>query len=182
MNTSKTIIFVIFCLIGSSFQQSSMEEKIEKQLETEPVPVQTTPAIPTSSKPKISELETVQSKAKIAQIQPVPVFFQAESVPVQPVIAPVGPYVIQQQTITNTGETIIENLIGGVLFDCRTRPTGHWRDSNYCDIFHACVFGSQKKSYACPFVGERTYFDEVTRRCEFVRSNPQACLNSIFYH
>lgn len=71
---------------------------------------------------------------------------------------------IQQPTITNTGETIIENLVGGIPFDCRGRPSGHWRDGRFCDIFHACVFGMQRKTYACPFVGERTYFDEITRR------------------
>lgn len=101
------------------------------------------------------------------------------SVPIQ---IPAGPYLIQQQTITSSGETIIENLIGGIPFDCSTRPTGHWRDSIYCDIFHACVFGQQKKTYSCPFVGEHTYFDDYTHKCEFVRANPSGCSSNAFLH
>jgi hypothetical protein len=81
-----------------------------------------------------------------------------------PSILPQGAYPIHQPTITNTGETIIENLVGGIPFDCRGRSTGHWRDNKYCDIFHACVYGIQRKTYVCPYVGERTYFDETTRR------------------
>lgn len=81
-----------------------------------------------------------------------------------PVLPPGAVYPIQQPTITNTGETIIENLIGGIPFDCRGKPTGHWRDHRFCDVFHACVFGIQRKTYSCPFVGERTYFDEISRR------------------
>lgn len=93
-----------------------------------------------------------------------------------------GPYIIRQQTYSITGELIIENLIGGVPFDCSYKPTGHWRDGKYCDIFHACVFGQQRKSYACPFVGERTYFDQVSKKCEFARLNPFSCSsNSYFY-
>ncbi|RNA07284.1 hypothetical protein BpHYR1_033790 [Brachionus plicatilis] len=95
---------------------------------------------------------------------------------------PSNPYRIQQHTITNTGESIIENLVGGIDFDCSTRPTGHWRDSNYCDIFHACVFGHQKKTYSCPYVGEYTYFDDLTHKCEFLRANPSACRSKIFFH
>ena len=76
-----------------------------------------------------------------------------------------GGFPIQQPTITNTGETIIETLVGGIPFDCSGRPSGHWRDGKFCDIFHACVFGYQRKTYACPFsYGERTYFSEITRR------------------
>jgi hypothetical protein len=81
-----------------------------------------------------------------------------------PSILPQGAYPIHQPTITNTGETIIENLVGGISFDCRGRTTGHWRDGKYCDIFHACVFGIQRKTYVCPYVGERTYYDEQSRR------------------
>lgn len=108
---------------------------------------------------------------------PVPIFFKPA-----PLSPEYRPYIIQQQTYTNTGELIIENLIGGVPFDCTYKPTGHWRDGQYCDIFHACVFGQQRKSYACPFVGERTYFDEVSRRCEFARLNPNACASNLFYY
>ncbi|CAF0988220.1 unnamed protein product [Brachionus calyciflorus] len=92
-----------------------------------------------------------------------------------------GPFPIQQQTITNTGEKIVENLIGGIQFDCATRPTGHWRDGKFCDIFHACVHGQQRKTYVCPIVGERTYFDEVTKRCEFLNQNQSACTTNSFY-
>ena len=94
---------------------------------------------------------------------------------------PSGPYPIQQPTITNTGETIMENLLAGLPFNCVGLPTGHHRDSKYCNIFHACVYGQQRKTYLCPFVGEHTYFDEVTRRCEFVRNNPSVCASSVFY-
>lgn len=99
-----------------------------------------------------------------------------------PSILPQGAYPIHQPTITNTGETIIENLVGGISFDCRGRSTGHWRDTKYCDIFHACVFGIQRKTYVCPYVGERTYFDETTRRCEFVYRNPHGCGSNSYYH
>lgn len=99
-----------------------------------------------------------------------------------PSILPQGAYPIHQPTITNTGETIIENLVGGIPFDCRGRSTGHWRDNKYCDIFHACVYGIQRKTYVCPYVGERTYFDETTRRCEFVYRNPHGCGSNSYYH
>ena len=92
---------------------------------------------------------------------------------IQPV--PVGAFPIQQPVVSTQGEIIIENTIGGIPFDCRGRPTGHWRDTRFCDIFHACVHGYQRKTYACPIVGERTYFDEVTKRCEFVSRNPLVC-------
>ncbi len=87
----------------------------------------------------------------------------------------VAPFPIQTPVLSWTGEVIIENTIGGIPFDCRFRPTGHWRDSYFCDIFHACVHGQQRKTYACPIVGERTYFDEITQRCEFVHLNPAIC-------
>lgn len=99
-----------------------------------------------------------------------------------PVLPPGAVYPIQQPTITNTGETIIENLIGGIPFDCRGKPTGHWRDHRFCDVFHACVFGIQRKTYSCPFVGERTYFDEISRRCEFVNKGQGGCSINAYYH
>ena len=77
---------------------------------------------------------------------------------------------------------IIENLIGGVTYSCDGKPTGHFRDSHFCDVFHACVFGQQQKTYACPFVGEAQYFDEESRKCEFVRSNPEGCTSKVFFH
>lgn len=93
-----------------------------------------------------------------------------------------GPFAIQQPAIGATGEIIIENLVGGIPYNCIGRPSGHYRDNRFADIFHACVHGSQRKTYACPIVGERTYFDEVTRRCEFVNRNPNCCVNVSFYH
>jgi hypothetical protein len=99
-----------------------------------------------------------------------------------PAPLPYGAYPIQQPTITNTGETIIENLVGGIPFDCHGKPTGHYRDYKYCDIFHACVYGSQRKTYSCPYVGERTFFDEYTKRCEFVYKNPSGCGMNNYYH
>ena len=51
-----------------------------------------------------------------------------------------------------------------VPFDCKGRIDGHWRDGRYCDIFHACLSGEQKRSYGCNQVGERFYFDDVTQK------------------
>ena len=93
---------------------------------------------------------------------------------------PVGAYPIQQPVVSSQGDIIIENTIGGIPFDCRGRPTGHWRDTRFCDIFHACVHGYHRKTYACPIVGERTYFDEITKRCEFVSRNPAGCAVNVF--
>lgn len=114
---------------------------------------------------------------------PVPVPAPAPVViPAHPVVVQAGPFPIQAPTITNNGETIIETLVGGVPFNCIGRPTGHYRDSHFCDVFHACVYGQQRKTYACPFVGEAQYFDEITRKCEFVRNNPLGCASNAFYH
>ncbi|RNA07723.1 hypothetical protein BpHYR1_031204 [Brachionus plicatilis] len=88
------------------------------------------------------------------------------------------PYPIQQKTMTPSGEIIIENLIGGLRFNCINKPTGHFRDTFFCDVFHACVHGQQRKTYACPFVGELVFFDDRSRRCEFVRNNAYGCLNN----
>ncbi|CAF1002984.1 unnamed protein product [Brachionus calyciflorus] len=73
---------------------------------------------------------------------------------------PYNPFPIQQKTQTSSGEVIIENLIGGLPFNCLNKPTGHFRDSFFCDVFHACVYGQQRKTYSCPFVGELVYFDD----------------------
>jgi hypothetical protein len=51
-----------------------------------------------------------------------------------------------------------------VPFDCKGRLDGHWRDIRYCDVFHACIAGEQKRSYACYQVGERFYFDDVSQK------------------
>jgi hypothetical protein len=86
-----------------------------------------------------------------------------------------GPFPIQKPVLSYTGEVIIENTVGGIQFDCRGLPTGHWRDPSFCDVFHACVHGYHRKTYTCPIVGLRTYFDEVTQKCEFVHINPTGC-------
>lgn len=66
---------------------------------------------------------------------------------------------------STTKEPIIaENLLNGIKFDCSNKPTGPNRDSKYCDIYHACVFGKQLKTYSCPHIGERFYFDEKSQR------------------
>jgi len=51
-----------------------------------------------------------------------------------------------------------------VPFDCRTRIDGHWRDAKFCDVFHACLSGVQKRSYRCTQLGERFYFDDATQK------------------
>ncbi len=51
-----------------------------------------------------------------------------------------------------------------VPFDCKGRIDGHWRDVRYCDVFHACIAGEQKRSYACFQVGERFYFDDASQK------------------
>ncbi|CAF1025316.1 unnamed protein product [Brachionus calyciflorus] len=93
---------------------------------------------------------------------------------------PYNPFPIQQQTQTSSGEIITENLIGGLPFNCLNKPTGHFRDSFFCDVFHACVYGQQRKTYSCPFVGELVYFDDRTRKCEFIRNNPYGCIQNNF--
>ncbi|CAF0833475.1 unnamed protein product [Brachionus calyciflorus] len=90
------------------------------------------------------------------------------------------PYSIQQQTFTPSGQIITENLIGGIPFNCLNKPTGHFRDSFFCDVFHACVYGQQRKTYSCPYVGELLYFDDYTKKCEFIRNNPYGCLQNNF--
>jgi hypothetical protein len=62
------------------------------------------------------------------------------------------------------GITLPENLITGISFDCTGKPTGPNRDTKYCDIFHACVYGQQQKTYACPQIGDRFFFDQATQR------------------
>lgn len=110
-------------------------------------------------------------------VQPIVPFKQQSSILS---FLPSMPYPIQQKTMTPSGQIIIENLIGGLRFNCANKPTGHYRDSFFCDVFHACVHGQQRKTYACPFVGEFVYFDDRSRRCEFVRNFPFGCLNNNF--
>ena len=59
---------------------------------------------------------------------------------------------------------IREETIMGVTFDCRGKANGHWRDTRYCDVFHACIGGEQRKTYSCAQLGERVFFDENTKR------------------
>ncbi|RNA15441.1 hypothetical protein BpHYR1_032626 [Brachionus plicatilis] len=97
------------------------------------------------------------------------------------VVPLIKPFVIQKPTINSNGEVIIENLLGGIPFKCFGRPSGHYRDNYFCDVFHACVHGKQQKTYSCPFVGEAQYFDDNSRKCEFIRENPFGC-NTIFFY
>ncbi len=92
---------------------------------------------------------------------------ESETVPVnQPVVVSesIVPFTIQQPVLSHTGEIIIENTLGGVDFDCSYLPSGHFRDNQFCDVYHACVHGFRRKTYTCPIVGKRTYFDEITQR------------------
>ena len=101
--------------------------------------------------------------------QPIPshptVGYTASPVPVVSGTVEAGkPFQIQQPILSYTGEVIVENTVGGIVFDCVGKPTGHWRDTQFCDVYHACVHGYHRKTYTCPIVGERTYFDEATQR------------------
>lgn len=89
--------------------------------------------------------------------------------PEQTIVQNVAPFAIQKPIVSHTGQVIIENTLGGIDFDCRFRPSGHYRDSNFCDVYHACVYGYHRKTYTCPIVGDRTYFDEFTQRYYFNR-------------
>ncbi len=71
---------------------------------------------------------------------------------------------LPQSMPKQNGITLPENLINGISFDCSGKPTGPNKDPKYCDIFHACVYGQQQKTYACPQIGDRFFFDEVTQR------------------
>jgi hypothetical protein len=59
---------------------------------------------------------------------------------------------------------VTENLLTGIQFDCTNKPTGPNKDPNYCDVFHACVYGKQQKTYGCPQVGDRFYYDASTQK------------------
>lgn len=174
------MVLSINILFNESIQQ---EPEINDVMEDKPVTSFSTTFIShltsktpnqTDTKQKPNSTQTASPKNHSA------IFYQPASFPKE--YKQIGPYIIRQQTFSTTGELIIENLIGGVPFDCSYKPTGHWRDSKYCDIFHACVYGQQRKSYACPFVGERTYFDEVSRKCEFARLNPFSCSSNTYYY
>lgn len=57
-----------------------------------------------------------------------------------------------------------QKVVVNVPFDCKGRLDGHWRDIRYCDIFHACLAGEQKRSYGCNQIGEKFYFDDSTQK------------------
>jgi hypothetical protein len=164
---------LLFCLLKDTTQQFWNNYPPPEQQPHHQYPLN--PPLPPPPYPHVG-----QSFANVGQLQPLP-NNGALPQPPAPLPAPIpgplplplplptigGPagFPIQQPTITNTGETIIETLVGGIPFDCAGRPSGHWRDGKFCDIFHACVFGYQRKTYACPFsYGERTFFSEITRR------------------
>ena len=74
-------------------------------------------------------IEVVQIMHPINPLAPVPLMPQEQ----QPSKL-VAPFPIQQPVLSYTGEVIIENTLGGVSFDCRFKPTGHWRDDKFCDV------------------------------------------------
>jgi len=77
--------------------------------------------------------------------------------------------------------TVQEQTISGISFDCTGKPTGPNKDTQYCDIYHACVFGKQQKTYGCAQNGERFYYDEKTQKCEFASKNPSGCSSGSYY-
>jgi hypothetical protein len=168
-------------LIGSVDNSNAYAQPAPPQPHPLPQPIQHQPAKPVYGQPQsLIQLPSLYPAAPAPIAVPAPAYPQAVPVPIHPV--PLAPFAIQQPGISSYGEPIIENLIGGIPFDCRGLPTGPVRDNRFCDIFHACVFGQQRKTYACPFVGERTYFDMLTLRCEFVRKNPLGCSANTYYH
>ncbi len=60
--------------------------------------------------------------------------------------------------------TLSQQVLTNIPFECKGQKDGFWRDLRYCDVFHACVAGEQKRSYGCPQVGERFYFDDNTQK------------------
>ncbi len=127
---------------------------IEQLVVNEPVLL----AEPSFIPEQVIESETVFVNQPVVVSEPVPVN--------QPVVVSesIVPFTIQQPVLSHTGEIIIENTLGGVDFDCSYLPSGHFRDNQFCDVYHACVHGFHRKTYTCPIVGKRTYFDEITQR------------------
>ncbi|CAF4034358.1 unnamed protein product, partial [Adineta steineri] len=74
-----------------------------------------------------------------------------------------------------------QKVIVNVPFDCKGRIDGHWRDTRYCDVFHACIAGEQKRSYGCNQIGERFYFDDASQKCEFASRNQNGCQSNQYY-
>lgn len=60
--------------------------------------------------------------------------------------------------------TFSQQVLTNLPFDCKNCIDGFYRDLTYCDVFHACVAGEQKRTYGCPQVGERFYFDGATQK------------------
>ena len=166
-------------LIGSNVQSAPNDETNGKHLLVQNAPAffhpRPVPVVVQAPPPVPAPLPL--HKPVVLAPAPLPV-----AVPLPVPVPGAGPYPIQQQTLTVSGEAIVENLVGGIPFNCAGKPTGHYRDSNFCDVFHACVFGQRQKTYSCPFVGEHSYFDDVSRKCEFVKSNPLGCASNAFYH
>ncbi|CAF4763326.1 unnamed protein product [Rotaria socialis] len=74
-----------------------------------------------------------------------------------------------------------QKVVVDVPFDCKGRIDGHWRDVRYCDIFHACIAGEQKRSYGCNQIGEKFYFDDASQKCEFTSRTPSGCQSNQYY-
>ncbi|CAF3242334.1 unnamed protein product [Rotaria sp. Silwood2] len=74
-----------------------------------------------------------------------------------------------------------QKVIVNVPFDCKGHIDGHWRDLRYCDVFHACLAGEQKRSYGCNQIGERFYFDDTSQKCEFASRNLNGCQSNQYF-
>lgn len=85
----------------------------------------------------------------------------------------------KEQSVTTSQQE--ELLIVGIPFDCTNKPTGFYKDPKYCDIFHVCVGFVQRKTYGCPQSGNRFYYDESLKMCEFKSRNPNGCPLNTYY-
>lgn len=79
----------------------------------------------------------------------------------------------QSLPLETTQSSSEEMIITGIPFDCTGKPTGFYKDNNYCDIFHVCVSFQQKKTYGCPQIGDQFFYDE---KLKMYTSNN--CINS----
>lgn len=70
----------------------------------------------------------------------------------------------QKQMAITTPQQPVPTDLQSIKFDCTGKPTGPNKDPKYCDVYHACVFGKQSKTYACDQMGERFYYDENLQR------------------
>ena len=162
--------------VGQPFPQPIVT-KPAVEIQTYPQPITVSPLMASFSPVKpfvypqpVLVKQPNDSNVAAVSPQPIPshptVGYTASSVQVvSGAVDTVGkPFQIQQPILSYTGEVIVENTVGGIVFDCVGKPTGHWRDTQFCDVYHACVHGYHRKTYTCPIVGERTYFDEATQR------------------